>query len=65
MAEISEEVTFEIPVLNLYFATQVNGDKLVLSDIELTREQASSLAWLVNTKPETTKVEMQIKLVGT
>ena len=62
MPEIENEVTFTIPVLNLYFATQVNGDKLVISSIELSREQASSLAWLVNTKPETTELEVNIKV---
>ena len=62
MPEIENEVTFTIPVLNLYFATQVNGDKLVISNIELTREQASSLAWLINTRPENTELEVNIKV---
>ena len=62
MPEIENEVTFTIPVLNCYFATQVNGDKLVISGIELTREQAATLAWLINTKPETTELEVEIKV---
>ena len=64
MPEIENEVIFEVPVTSLYFATQCNGDKLVLSNLELTQQQATSLAWLVNAKPDTTKLEIQIKLVG-
>ena len=59
MAEISEICEFEVPVSALYFATQCDGDKLVLSKLELTQEQAVALTWLINLSPET---ELRIKI---
>jgi len=53
MAEINEKFKAQIPTSSFYFATQVNGDKIVISGLALTQEQAVSLAWLVNLSPET------------
>jgi hypothetical protein len=64
MPEIEDECIFEVSVVNALFVTQCNGDKLILSGLELTRQQAATLTWLINTKPETTKVEIKIKFVG-
>ena len=45
-----------------FFATQVNGDKLVLSDLELSQEQSMSLSGLVNSGPGI-KIQAEFKVV--
>ncbi len=53
MAEVTEKFKAKIPASNFYFSTQCNGDKLVLSGLELSQEQAVNLTWLINLLPET------------
>ena len=61
--EVDNELKFVVPNTAFYFSTQVNGDKLVLSNLTLSQEQATTLAWLINHAPDT-QLEIQIKLVG-
>lgn len=48
MAELEEEVTLGIPTAHVQFLTKQNGDKLILSRLHFTPEQAATIAWLVN-----------------
>lgn len=50
MAELETEVTLDVPTAHADFLTKQDGDKLVLSRLNLTAEQAASIAWLVNSK---------------
>lgn len=49
MAEIEEEVTFCTKADQVEFHTQTNGDVVHIKKLTLTRDQATSMAWLVNT----------------
>ena len=44
------------------FSTRVNGDKLVLENLALNQEQATALAWLINSGPGP-GIRVEIKLV--
>lgn len=59
MAEVEEEVTFTVEVDGAKLTTQSNGDTLMLNNLILNQGQATSLAWLVNSKA---KLEFQVKL---
>lgn len=59
MAEVNEICIIEVTCDQLCFVTQTNGDSISLSGLELSREQATSLAWLINSGEETT---LQIKI---
>lgn len=48
MPEIEEECTFNIAPGNVKMQTQVNGDQLTISGLHFTKEDAASLAWLLN-----------------
>ena len=48
MAEIDEEVVFETRADQVEFKTKTNGDSLHIVGLELTQDQAASLAWIVN-----------------
>ncbi len=60
MPEIEEEVTFHIEVDGAKLTTQTNGDILILNKFSLSREQAATLAWLVNSNQ---KIQFQVKLL--
>ena len=45
-----------------FFATQCDGDKLVLSNLELSQEQAIGLAGLVNSGVGK-KIQVELKVV--
>ena len=60
MPEIEEEITFDIEEDGAKFTTVTNGDILIINDFHLTREQAATLAWLVNSKQ---KISVQMKLL--
>ena len=62
MPEIEPEVTFGMVTNNMVLHTQANGDTIVLREIHLAKEQAATLAWLIN-HPDTTPLEVQIKKV--
>jgi len=60
MPEIENEVTFTTITGNMVLHTMNNGDTLVLNSVHFTKEQAATLAWLIN-HPDGTKLEIQIK----
>ena len=53
MPEINDKFKITIPASKFYFSTQCNGDKIVISDLALNQDKASTLTWLVNLPPET------------
>lgn len=62
MPEIDEELTITEPASKFNFHTLTDGDTLILSGLELTKEQAAALAWLVNHSAETVisvKIELE------
>ena len=48
MAEIEEECTFHTKADQVQFHTQTNGDTIHIKGLGLTRDQATSMTWLVN-----------------
>jgi len=48
MAELEEECIFNADCDKIKLTTQTNGDIILISGLNLTREQAASLAWLIN-----------------
>lgn len=60
MPEIEDEVTFEVGIDGTKLTTQTNGDILILNGFSLSREQAASLAWLVNSNQ---KIQFTVKLL--
>ena len=62
MPEIESELVFRMVTDNIALHTQVNGDTLVLSKIHFAKEEAGTLAWLIN-HPVGTSLEVQIKKV--
>lgn len=62
MAEVNEVCSFEIGCDQIEFRTQTNGDRIKITGIELLQEQATSLAWLINSGEGTTlKIRIKIK----
>ncbi len=61
MAEISEICVFVTKADSVNFDTSTNGDKLCISNLDLSKEQAASLAWLINHEA-TTNLKFRIKL---
>lgn len=59
MAGLEEEVVLDVPSAHLDFLTKQNGDKLTISRLHLTAEEAASIAWLTNSKAV---LSLQIKL---
>ena len=53
-----DKVEFIITPDQLYFSTQVNGDKIVMTNIVLDADQAAAMAYLIN-KPDSLKVEIK------
>ena len=64
MAEVDEECVFHTRADQVKFQTQTNGDAIYLKNLKLTRAQATSMAWLVNTDG-TAELEFQVKVKGT
>ena len=60
MLEIEDEVIFHVEEDGAKFTTVTNGDILIINDFHLTREQAATLAWLVNSNQ---KISVQMKLI--
>lgn len=61
MAEIEEECTFNTRVDQVDFRTRTNGDEINIKRMKLTRDQAASMAWLVNHLPSE-ELEFQVKV---
>lgn len=65
MAEINEICVFEVGVDQVLLSTRTNGDSLRVTGLRLTQEQATSLAWLINSGEETRlKIRIKIKSGG-
>ena len=60
MPEIEDEVTFHIEIDGAKLTTKTNGDILIFNNFHLSREQAATLAWLVNSNQ---KISVQMKLL--
>lgn len=61
MPELNEEIKFDVETDQATFHTKTNGDALHINGLHLTKEQAASLAWLVN-QDEGTIIEIEIKV---
>lgn len=61
MPEIDNEVTFEVGEDGAKLTTQTNGDILVITGLNLTREKAATLAWLVNVRNKKLVFEVKEK----
>lgn len=59
MPEIESEVNFVVNTDQAKLTTQTNGDMLVITGLQLSREKAATLAWLVNSP----KMRVEIKEV--
>lgn len=64
MATIKEVCRFTTKADQVQFHTQTNGDSVHIKNLILTRDQATTLAWLVNTDNNATLV-FRIKIKGT
>jgi len=56
--EVESEVKFITGEDGVKFTTQSNGDIIIISGIHLTKDQAASLAYLVNCKK---KLSFEVK----
>lgn len=53
-----DKVEFTVTPDQLYFSTQVNGDKIVITNIAFDADQAAAVAYLIN-KSDSLKVEIK------
>jgi hypothetical protein len=63
MAEVDEELTFYTRADQVKYITQTNGDSIHIKRLDMTQEQAASMAWLVNAD-DTAELEFQVKVKG-
>ncbi len=61
MAEISEICTFVTIADSVVFETNTNGDKITITNLNLSKEDSASLAWLIN-NDTSTNLKFRIKL---
>ena len=61
MAEIPEICVFETIADSVVFETNTNGDKITITNLSLTKDESSSLAWLIN-HDASTNLKFRIKL---
>ena len=54
-----DNVEFNITPEQLIFKTQVNGDRITISNIVLTADQAAAMVYLINS-PVALKVEIKV-----
>ena len=64
MPEVEDECTFYTTTDQIKFRTQTNGDEIRIRGIDLSQDQAASLAWLVNADGAV-ELEISIKIKGT
>ena len=62
MAEIDEECVFVAKADSIKFTTQTNGDMIVVSGLNLSKEQAASLAWLINNMSKNVVFEVKLQV---
>ena len=63
MAEVEERVEFYTRADQVKFVTQTNGDKIIIDKLDLTQDQATSLAWLVNADNQV-ELSFEVKIKG-
>lgn len=63
MPEVEDECTFETTADQVQFSTKTNGDRIQIKGVHLTQDQATSLAWLINSKDHI-KLEFTVKVKG-
>ncbi len=63
MPEIPENCEFEVGADQIELKTRTNGDSIYLSSLNLTQENATSLAWLVNHQQHDQKLKVEFRLV--
>lgn len=61
MTTIDEICVFETIADSVAFETNTNGDMITITNINLSKEQSASLAWLINHEV-TTNLKFRIKL---
>jgi hypothetical protein len=61
MATIPEDVLIEIQCQNMTLVTKPSSDSIRIDNVVLTKEQAASLAWLIN-HPTNTILELGVKV---
>ena len=61
MAEIEEELTFYTKADQVKYVTLTNGDSIYIRPLNLTQDQAASMAWLVNTH-NNEELEFKVKV---
>ena len=64
MPEIESECIFHTKADQIKYVTLTNGDSIHIKNLNMTQEQAASMAWLVNAD-DTTELEFQVKVKGT
>jgi hypothetical protein len=61
MAQVNEVCVFTTKADQVKFMTQTNGDELHILKLTLSQEQATSLAWLINSD-EDHELEIKIRI---
>ena len=61
MAQVAETVTFNTKEDQVQFNTRTNGDELHILNLKLNRNQATSIAWLVNSD-RSHELEIKIRI---
>ena len=61
MPEIDEECIFIAKADNVKFTTQTNGDIIIISGLNLTKEQAACFAWLINHTSKNVVFEVKLQ----
>lgn len=64
MATVNETCEFCTRADQVQFRTQTNGDNIQIKNLNLSREQATSFAWLVNSDGAV-QLKFEIKIKGT
>ena len=59
MPEIEDKVIFILETDKLKLITSTDGSRLIISDIDLTRERAASLVYLISSQQD---LQIEIKL---
>lgn len=60
MPQINEKCNFIAEADNIKFTTQTNGDIVIITGVHFDKEQAASLAWLINNTGK--NLDVRIKL---